>query len=185
MRARVFQGPQVRYGWARRTVKRKRPIRAGANATSGQTWRRETGPGRHRVSRYTETVPTYGPAHQGFPLGESRTRSRAPRAAACTLVPAMPLQRLVLFGPTADTVSQMRIADDVPVRSGLRKRTANLVDGVPIRGETVACARGEPVPAASALAAANATGAADNIAITSRLMTAASISPPSPPDRYI
>jgi hypothetical protein len=42
-----------------------------------------------------------------------------------------------------------------------------------------------PVPAASAVAAAEATSATDNIAITSRLMTPASICPPSARDRYI
>ena len=127
----------------------------------------------------------YGPAHHGFAAGASRTRSLAPATAGRTLAPAVPLQLLVLLGPTADTVSQIRSDGSVPVLSGLRKRTVNLVDEVPVLGVTLACARGVAGAAASAPPAANATRAADNITITSRLMTPASISPPPDRDRYI
>jgi hypothetical protein len=63
--------------------------------------------------------------------------------------------------------------------------TVKLVEGPPVRGETLACARCPPTTAASALAAAAVTNAADNIAITSRLMTPASIRPRTRSDRYI
>ena len=88
-------------------------------------------------------------------------------------------------GPVADTVSQMRAARGTGSHRVLN-RTVKVVDGVPRAGVRPSASAPEHRGLARApAAAADTQRRRENIAITSRLMTRASIGPPPGRSRYI